>query len=571
MEHKIIHLKYQKFFYLIIMLFISIGFGFYSVYLGIDADADSYNYHFYNGFAFVNDRTFVDFAPAGLHSYFNPILDALVYLGITKIPQQYYAFSLGFLQGLNIIPIYYIAEKLFNTFSINKFFILLVSLIGLFQSLFLTQLGISMHDSLTSLFVLTCLALFLNNLNNNIKGFYIPAFIIGVIVGLKLTNATYGISLALIMCIYSIMYKRYILIINIGFLMVGGFLLSNGWWMYKLWIHFDNPFYPYMNNIFKSSWAVTDAEAYIDKYFFRQHGLQKLFYPIFFSNEPGLASGYYGWPLHSFYKEAVAYLLALIVILAMFSRKWRSRRKYLKEYIILFFIFCAVSYFIWYLKFGVMRYLMPVLLLCPIIISLSLFLILLERVNSKKSTILSKSAVYPSYGLSRCTGRNLFFFILVITCSFLSYEDLKNGFPKDLHKPFSEKFIQDNKLSEYDANASIYFITGSPIVWQAWIFPALDLKGTAMPLRSGIFKYENEKLLNQRASYIDNILGNKNNYAIVIRDLTGEGWISKPTSDNETIDELKRYGLKLSDDCREYDSGFGSNIRRLKFCNVEPL
>ena len=145
------------------------------------------------------------------------------------------------------------------------------------------------------------------------------------------------------MCIYSIMYKRYILIINIGFLMVGGFLLSNGWWMYKLWIHFDNPFYPYMNNIFKSSWAVTDAEAYIDKYFFRQHGLQKLFYPIFFSNEPGLASGYYGWPLHSFYKEAVAYLLALIVILAMFSRKWRSRRKYLKEYIILFFIFCAVS------------------------------------------------------------------------------------------------------------------------------------------------------------------------------------------------------------------------------------
>ena len=173
--------------------------------------------------------------------------------------------------------------------------------------------------------------------------------------------------------------------------------------------------------------------------------------------------------------------------------------------------------------------------------------------------------------MSRCTGRNLFFFILVITCSFLSYEDLKNGFPKDLHKPFSEKFIQDNKLSEYDANASIYFITGSPIVWQAWIFPALDLKGTAMPLRSGIFKYENEKLLNQRASYIDNILGNKNNYAIVIRDLTGEGWISKPTSDNETIDELKRYGLKLSDDCREYDSGFGSNIRRLKFCNVEPL
>ncbi|WP_373819001.1 hypothetical protein [Glaesserella sp.] len=554
-----------------LMVAIAIGFGFYSVHLGIDSENDSYNYHFYNGFAYLNNRTFTDLAPAGLHSYFNPFLDALVYLGITNLPLKWYAFIVGFIQGLNVFPIYFIAKNIFKSFIINKLLIVVISLIGLLQSLFLTQLGVSMHDSLTSLFVLICLSFFISYYpNNKILGFYFPSFLIGCVVGLKLTTATYGVSFGLIIFIYSIYHRNYKLVLYCALLMFGGFFVTNGWWMYKLWINFDNPFYPYFNHIFKSPLAVTDASAYIDEYFFRQKGLQKIFYPIFFSNEPGLASGYFGWPLHSFYKEVLAYLLSIIIIFALSSKKWRKRRSsYLTFVICSFFIFCVASYIIWYLKFGVLRYLMPVLLVCPIIIILSIMMLLIE--NNKIYSLPFVKEKW-SRNTQKKVGFNVIFLFLTFVCVFLTYKDLKNGFPMDAHKPITDKpFILENKLNDRDNNASVYFITGTPRVWQAWVFPALNLKGLAVPLKSGIFKYENDNLIKKRVSKVDEILMQQNSYAIVIRDLTGNGWISKATSDEDTNNELKVYKLKLSSNCREYDSGFGSNIHRLKFCDLEPL
>lgn len=546
--------------YILLLCVISLGFGFYSVYLGIDSENDSYNYHFYNGFAFINNRTFVDMAPAGLHSYFNPFLDVLVYLGITNLPQKIYSFLLGSIQGFNILPVYFIAKKIFSQFAINRILILITSFICLLQSLFLTQLGVSMHDSLTSLFILISFSLFIYYYTYNITlGFYIPSLILGAIVGLKLTSAIYGLSFAFLIGIYAVNRKQYMLLVYSGLCMLAGFLLTNGWWMYQLWSHFENPFYPYFNNVFKSPLAVTNSEAYIDKYFFRQKGLQHLFYPIFFSNEPGLASGYFGWPLHSFYREVVAYLLTILVLISMLSKKWRARREsYLNETIYLLFIFCFVGYVIWYLKFGVMRYLMPTLLLCPIIIIFSIFLLGTERIKSKLIGFISFN--------------NLIYSFLLIFCVCLTREDLKNGFPMDAHKPITEgSFVLENNLIDYDNKATIYFITGTPRVWQAWVFPALNLQGVAIPLKSGIFKYENDNLYNKRITKVNEILNAPGSYAIVIRDLTGQGWISKATSDEETNEELKRYNLKLSTDCREYDSGFGSNIHRLKFCNVEKL
>lgn len=561
----------KDFLYILVMLFLSVCFGLYSVHLGIDSENDSYNYHFYNGFAFINGRTFTDLAPAGLHSYFNPFLDALVFLGITNIPQKIYAFLLGFFQGLNLFPIYYISKVLFFRFNINKILILLVSLIGLFHSLFLTQLGVAMHDSLTSLFILISLCFLLSYYNvNSILGFYVPSLIIGVVVGLKLTTAIYGVAFGVIIALYSLFIRNYRIVVCSGLLMVIGFLLSNGWWMLQLWDNFQNPFYPYFNQLFKSPFATIDPSVYVDEYFFRQKGLQKLFYPIFFSNDPGLASGYFGWPLHSFYREAASYLLSILVIIAMFSFKWRmKRRSYLDSKYYLFFLFCAISYIIWYLKFGVLRYLMPVLLLAPTIIILSIFLLLFERVRISEGSLLLKFRYFRKVILN--LSYNFIFVVLFLLCSFFTYKDLENGFPMDAHKPITDsKFILDNPLNKHDNNANVYFITGTPRVWQAWVFPALNLQGLAVPLKSGIFKYENEALIQKRTRVVDNILKN-DGYAVVIRDLTGNGWISEATSDEETNAELKVYNLKMSSNCREYNSGFGSNIHRLKFCNVEKL
>jgi len=54
-------------------------FGCYSLWLGADSNWDLHNYHLYGAFAFLNGKLSTDFAVAGLPSYFNPLLDTLVY------------------------------------------------------------------------------------------------------------------------------------------------------------------------------------------------------------------------------------------------------------------------------------------------------------------------------------------------------------------------------------------------------------------------------------------------------------------------------------------------------------
>jgi hypothetical protein len=49
--------------------------GSYSIHLGVDQMWDLKNYHLYNPLAALDDRYLYDIAPAGLQSYYNPILD----------------------------------------------------------------------------------------------------------------------------------------------------------------------------------------------------------------------------------------------------------------------------------------------------------------------------------------------------------------------------------------------------------------------------------------------------------------------------------------------------------------
>jgi hypothetical protein len=49
-------------------------FGLYSLWLGADANWDLYNYHLYNAFAWLHGKLQTDLAPAGLQSYFNPLI-----------------------------------------------------------------------------------------------------------------------------------------------------------------------------------------------------------------------------------------------------------------------------------------------------------------------------------------------------------------------------------------------------------------------------------------------------------------------------------------------------------------
>ena len=69
--------------------------------LGRDANWDLRNYHLYNPYALLEGRWNLDLAPAGLHSFLHPGLDAPFYLltrsPLNGWPRVVYALQAGYL------------------------------------------------------------------------------------------------------------------------------------------------------------------------------------------------------------------------------------------------------------------------------------------------------------------------------------------------------------------------------------------------------------------------------------------------------------------------------------------
>ena len=77
---KALYNKYYKSKDIIIFIFLLIIAGFCSIYLGMERQWDTLNYHIYNPYAFLTGRMNIDIMPAGIQSYFNPLLDIPYYL-----------------------------------------------------------------------------------------------------------------------------------------------------------------------------------------------------------------------------------------------------------------------------------------------------------------------------------------------------------------------------------------------------------------------------------------------------------------------------------------------------------
>jgi len=86
-------------------------FGAWSVWFGVDANWGLYNYHLYNPFAFLRGKLAIDLAPAGLQSYFNPLLDVPYYLASRSLPAPVVAFAMGTIHGFNFVLLLEITRR----------------------------------------------------------------------------------------------------------------------------------------------------------------------------------------------------------------------------------------------------------------------------------------------------------------------------------------------------------------------------------------------------------------------------------------------------------------------------
>jgi len=384
---------------IIVVTFIGIvGVVIWGLHIGQDLGPDLVNYHFYNAYiAFHSQRVVSDIFPAGIQGYLNPYIYAYVYALYKLFPPIVVGAIIAALHGTCFISAYVVSKILLEDWQ-NKFLICLIAFIsavfGTISPFFLGMVGSSFSDSPTAPLILIPLALVLlmrfPNPEKRIKDGYYYFFLIfaglmmGFSVGFKLVNCAFVFGLLVAWAYKFHFSKKDIWGAIVLFGAVGvGFLIVNGYWMWRLYVHFQNPLFPFYNHIFKSKmigniWTNIPAWA-------AAHNMREFFlYPFYWAK--GIPS-----PTEWNFRDpryALIYVLLVFVVISWFvPRSVRqkilnvvSQKTHLKPapkpsaYIIgrywFFSLWVLVSYLFWINQFGAMRYLIPITLVTGMIILL---------------------------------------------------------------------------------------------------------------------------------------------------------------------------------------------------------
>lgn len=488
---------------------VPIGIGIYSWSLGQDTNWDLLNYHLYNPYAFLTDRINVDLAPAGLQTYFNPFIDVAYFVAIEHFAAPRVGFLIGALHGLNFILIYKIAKHVVAPANSGTLFALLLSSAGILSVGFLSEVGTTLHDNLIAIFPLTALWMILSKIericaseSGVISFVFWAGLILGIGVGLKLVIAIYAVGLcAGYLFLPLALGRRLKLSVMFGVGVLVGLLASGGYWYYKIWLEFGNPIFPQFNHIFSGELAVSEATR--DERFLPKTLAEKIFYPFVFTANP-LRVGELKY-------EQVSWVLAYLAVVGLVvARVTSSLGKFsgprLDPRATFFIAFFGVSFVVWVNLFGIYRYLIPIEILIPTLLFITV-------------TTFSKTRKAPWIALG---------LIGVVTAINL------DGAPDWGHSSWAKTVFQienDSQLS--GPGLSAVYLAGQPL---AWIVPSVRVDAPVVQLVPNIRTTE---AYWHRAK---ELVSGREGRSVIVFESTGPRLVSLAT------DRLAKLGLMVNED-----------------------
>lgn len=388
--------------------------GIASVKMGQDNNWDLRNYHWYNPFAFLNGKVGFDLNPAQFQSYFNPTIDLPYYLLASRVPTRVTAFVMGFVHSLNYILVLLIARRVLAgptgepgaAGGAGYRLPVLLAAAGCMGFAFLTQLGNTMGDNLTSLTVLGAIALLLREWPQLLAGGARAAMIaatagllIGAGTGLKLTNASYALALCLsLLTLRTTLWRRLGTAFTFGLGTLAGIGATAGHWYLLMYEKFGNPLFPQFNSIFKGPLAAPISVADIS--WLPRGWTEKLLWPFIFTFNPRrvieLPMTQIIWSL--------LYIGFLLLIMQRLRRLWLAAPGPVavpsgaSPGARMLLVFFAISYLLWLKLFSIYRYMVPLELLSPLVLWLLLHRICtvqVARVLGAWAIVLATVAGFP--------------------------------------------------------------------------------------------------------------------------------------------------------------------------------
>ncbi|MFN7898760.1 MAG: hypothetical protein ACK5N0_03715 [Synechococcaceae cyanobacterium] len=358
-----------------------LAFGVISVFLNQDNNWDLRNYHFYVGYAFLKSRFFYDFVPAQIQTFHNPFLYLPTYWLIQNLPPKTVGFLLGGIQGINFLLSYIIARTaLKDTLSIKRriSLSLLLAVSSTFSPLFLSELGTSFGDNITSLFVLLGVFLILNTIllrkssATRHSSFIIAGIFLGIAGGLKLPNICFALAALVAITLACEWHDKLWCAIKLLGGIVFGFLISYGYWMFFLFSNYQNPLFPYYNKLFKSPYF--GLINFKDVRWTPKSILDGLSYPFAWVAAKNPSSEIAFRDI----RWAIAVILLMAIALSFLVRRISPRtlrfpassegsheltEPLARKFIV---IYVSVGFIVWLFQFGYSRYLIPLDLISSI-------------------------------------------------------------------------------------------------------------------------------------------------------------------------------------------------------------
>ena len=225
--------------------------------LGKDMNWDTLEYHFYAGFSALHDRFGMDYFPAGSETYFNPYVYVPFYLlAASRLPALAVASILALVQSGILWLTYELALQVAPAQE-GRHRVIIAGCSALFafaNPILFNLFGSSYADVTTAELVLGGWLLLVRAVRKPGKVYVLCAgLLLGTASALKLTNSVHALSACVLLLFIPVCWPRRIRHAAVfGTALAVSFLVVCLPWSIRLEQHFGNPFFPLLNQVFRS-------------------------------------------------------------------------------------------------------------------------------------------------------------------------------------------------------------------------------------------------------------------------------------------------------------------------------
>jgi hypothetical protein len=366
----------------------------FAIALGQDANYDQQNYHFYAPYALFNNRILYDIFPAFAGPTFtNPIPYMPFYWLAWNAPPMLIGALLGGLYGLAYAPLFLLARTVPPVPARRSGpAAMVLAVLGLTGAVAVAESGTTFIDNLMSALVLSGLAVVAVAMPSLARASPTRAimwtatagFPVGLAAGFKLTMAIYCVAFVLAALVVPRRWPERMAVAVAAGVGIGiGLLLAGGPWFAILWAKTGNPFFPYLNQVFQSPLAM--VESYRDDSGVPDSLWKALLFPFLVVSGQVLATGVPFFDL----RVPALYTLAMISLPLLAIGRRHPPLNLAARFVL---VFAAVAYVLWLVLFSIWRYLLPIEMLAPVLIT-ALVGVIVPAARMRRAAMLASAAL----------------------------------------------------------------------------------------------------------------------------------------------------------------------------------